>query len=431
MMLRFNKDWTDDQQVAITEALDLDQEQCERLFEEHKILKLNDKQSAAWEAYQKNPTAAPDAGGELPPADIKIAGNVLSHAIEMEKVIDTDKDIDARVRLTLTSQEEIKKGPMILCHMMRVKYGPQRMAAFPEVGSPFKDVEASDKTGKTVYLPCDNPDRYTVQRKGKKPGTVVNEPHDFYTEFANRTPMGKIIQDALKAIDAARDVYESKKSYKTCEAYTAGNGEVIDFPAMTAYDVQAELSTWNKRASTLASQYRDAVRLDRAWIKLETYPGINFIVAKKKDGSIDDRRMYPITIQDKENPGDFDTYTPKSILNFDVDLAVTNGGKYSDLMDTVGRGAQDDDETPLAERIKGPEQAAEYLAELAAWLEVDGNDTAFTVFLNKTDKAGKHVNDDALLSLASVAESTEALVAPYNKRVAALKESKERIAASK
>lgn len=432
MKLSHNKDWTEQNEIDIAEAVELTEQQCERLFEQNKAIVLSDKQSALFEAWQKTSSAAPDGGDkETPPADIKIAGNVLSHAIEMEKVIDGNAAIDARVRLTLNSIEETKKGSLILCQMLRTTYGPQRMAAFPEVGSPFKDEDASNKTGKTVYLPCDNPDRYTVQRKGKKPGTVVNEPHDFYSEYANRTPYGRIIQDALKAIDAARDVYENKKSYKTCDAYTAGNGEVIDFPTMSAMDVQSELSMWNKRASALAGQYRDAIKLDRAWTKLEVYPGINFIVAKKKDGSINDSRMYPITIQDKENPGDFDTYTPKSILNFDVELALANGGKYSDLMDTVGRGAQEADDTPLAERIKDVEQAAEYIGELAAWLEVSGNDTKLTVFLNKTDKAGKHVHDDELLSTSSLAESLDAIASAFNKRVASLKEKAELKTASK
>ena len=417
MKLKYNSNWSEDQEVEIDEACSLTEEQGLALFEQHKTIVLSDEQAAAFEAWVQADDGNEDPGaGDVPVATVAVASGVLSKAIEMEKKIDADKDINDRVRLTIKSGEEAKKGPLALCALLRAKFGAEGMAAFPDVGSPFKDPD--DAEGKR-YLPCNNPDRYTVQRDGKK--GKVNEPHSFYQDFADRTPYGRVITAALNAIDAARDVYRDQKTYKNCKPYVTEDNETLDFPNITAWDVQALLTTWNKRRSNLATAYKQAVRVDRQIIAMSEYPGITLQIAKNKDGSIDASRLYPITIADKNNAGDFGTFTPTNFLKLDCDKAGKNGGTYADLMATVGRGKQED-KTPMAERIKSPAKAAEYIAELAAWLETDGNDNQLTVYLNQKDNKGIFTHDDAVKSLGSASEAMEALASRFNKRIASLME---------
>lgn len=410
MILKFNKDWTEDQQVELSEALSLTEKQEERLFADEKPITLNDEQAAAYENWTKK-SKDNDGGDVAPVASVAVASGIMSKAIEMEKKIEGNAEIDSRVRLTIKSGEELKRGPFVLCDLLRKTYGKEGMASFPEVGSPFKDPD--DGEGKR-YLPCNNPDRYTVQRDGKK--GKVNEPRSFYADYAGATAYGKDILSVLQAINDAKDVFKEVKSYKTVKPFTL-SGETIDFANMNNYQVAGLASTWNGRWSKTVSAYKQSIRLDRQLNKAEEMASITLHIARGKDGTI--IGTYPITIANKENPAEFSTYTPTNFLSLDFDKAVANGGTYADLIATVGKGANNEPAL-LAARIKSASKAAEYIAELAAWFEVDGNAKDFQLYLNSKDNAGKFVHDDAVLSTGKLNEQMDSAATKQSARYAAL-----------
>lgn len=415
MKLSYNEAWTEDQEVELMELLELDSDKETKLFENKKTIVLNDQQAAAYENWTKK-SKDNDGGDVAPVVTVQVASGILSKAIEMEKVIDTDKDINDRVRLTVHSGEEVKKGVAILCDMLRKKYGKDGMASFPEVGSPFKDPD--DPEGKR-NLPCNNPDRYTVQVDGKK--GKVNSPRSFYSDFAAATPYGKVIIHTLDAINAAREVYRGLGSYKTVKPFTL-EGETINFADMNAYEVSSLLKMWTARLSSLTNAYKQAVRFDRQLIAVGGMAGITMYESRGKSGEY--VGTYPITLANKFDPiKENKVFTPTNFLNLDVDKAIKNAsddkGHFEALMATVGKGSTTEPAL-LAARIKSPAKAAEYIAELAAWFEVDGNAKDYQLFLNSKDNTGKFVHDDAVLSTGKLNEQMDSAATKQSARYAAL-----------
>lgn len=424
MKVSYDKTWTEDNEVAIAELFDLSEDQVTKLFTDHKTIVVADSFKQKWEQLQSRIKSDRDVETAEQPIvkDVSIAGSHAKLARDMADVIKNDSEINARVKLTIVSGEEVKRGPLALCLLMENRYNKtgsnMTLAMFPDHDAKGweQTIEHDDGTKEKIAA-SDNP----AQWKRKVDKKMVT--FDFYQVYADDTVFGEECAGALEACQNAQAKFKEAGSAKGIASYTTTSGEVLEFSKMTGHDIDAETRTWSQRRSRLAGQYRAAVRLHKQIAKLSEYDGINLTVAKRPDGTLK-RVTSPITIQDANDLGEYKQFTPMSLLNLDIDKAVNNGSTYESLMTTIKKAQPDDGGEKLVESIKSAKTADEYVAELVSYLQKKkpSGEFAFNVYLNEKDKDGVFVHDDLLLSCRTLSDILDSILSKHERRLGELDE---------
>lgn len=410
-LLKFNADWSEEQQVELNDLLGLTEEQGDKLFVEEKSIALNADQAKAFERWLSDQDVAAAAVADNAPvaadtSTINASEPVRAHAIELVNLIADNPAIDTNFRKVIEATEQMKRGAIALCFMLRKAYG-DKLDDFPVPGSQSWQ---EGKDGEEGFKPAsNNPDRYRVKTKGKKSDVWVK--FSFYDDYARNTPFGTEIVAALEAISNALSVYGDSGSFrkagKPIEAFQSANGEVINFATMTQPQVKAAEKMWSQRLTAIASSIKTAIKVNAQLnrLQLELKDEIDVQIATNADGSIA-ATAYPINIINKRNVSEYKPFASSGLLALDVDKAVANGGSFDHLMATTGKGTDDSSGETVAE-IKNVGKFDEYIAAVLNWLDRDTAEKELLTYLAAKDKQGKFLHDHLVMSLHKLVDALD------------------------
>lgn len=256
---------------------------------------------------------------------------------------------------------EIKKrGPCVIVQDLRRDIPADIFAAFPVPGT--KDM--GDKSN-TPY------DRYRAVVAGRKGGV----PASLFMDIARLTKKGRDIRANIKSIDSVKDSPADAKA---------------EHKAMGRYDRQGLRSRLvaqeNSHKQSIVNAVKIMQQMDLVAAKLPKV-GVDFIYEDEAKTTI---MPTPdcIKIYSKADPMVGDLVSWGSFITMDVEAALADGGKWSDLQATAGSGAGGGGSAE-GFKITGAEGWQAGINAVNTWFEDKENQATVEARLNK-----KETSDD-------------------------------------
>lgn len=313
---------------------------------------------------------------------IAIADSIRELAAEMAEIANQDDALALLTTEALDAGETVKRSPLTIMVRLQKDFG-DKLNTWPVPGS---------KGG-------DNPDVYTTKEMNAKK-EWVDKPHAFYKDLVADLAEGEAILETIAELDVADNTPEKGKK-EHVELGTLG--------------IQQARSMMRQRFDAMVELYRSAMRLHHKIAELHENFGdvVKVDYSRDKDKVTPKKATLPLFIQDIAEPTKAKAFGVKAFTNLNVAKAKAKGGDYFAIVSSGGRqggegqGAGDDDAEGFS--VSGENFDDTTAAYANFWDDVDNVQIVYKE-LNAKDKAGNHVSDELLLSLATIAENTSAII---------------------
>lgn len=297
----------------------------------------------------------------------------------------------------LNRKEAVQIGALPTAFELLRMFGDDGIAALPIVGS-TKD---SGKNNWDVYETTET----------KDDGSTVTREHSVIADLAYASPNGVAIDTEITRINAALAKKEdAPDKYKT----------------LSDVEQKSKKARLTQRRSNLRALWQRSIRIIQQMVRFSEMntldvrvfttpvkPDSGLIYLVPGEQSYNGKPEYLVNVPKPFILGEVDPDTNRvtektsvsisTFLSYDVQKAIDNGGKFSDLLATAGRKPKDGAPTTL-KPITGESKAGEYWAELEAYYcdPKDGN--------NRVAKLMATKNDAAFLSACRVAGAVNGFI---------------------
>jgi hypothetical protein len=386
--LKYNASWTEDDEVAIDEALGLTEEQGIKLFTQKGTIVITAEQATALVALaDKDEEAAPAATPEAPEGtpkegdkdakvdetpdvvDVHIVTQRERAATEMgEKLSEATNTVLAK---GYEARETVNITPLLTYLAMVADLGKPAVQAMPKPNTYLKDGATWFGTGdKKVKLATNEPyDKYSAQDlSGKKPKKV---PMSYYKTEALATKEGKKWQAELQEVDKALAVLKENKLKTVPEGKWKGFAKAALARRSTLY---------TSRITYIQGALGRAVKLAHQCYAFDSLSGVKYSFDQEKVGEQmmyvnrnEPVQIWDVTFEKNEKTGntiekhsDPINLSIGAFLKFDVAEAIKIAGSadkvtYETLAKTVERDTQT--ETPGTKEADWSKHAIENVAQ--------------------------------------------------------------------
>ena len=351
--LKFDSDWTEEQQVELSERLELTPELDERLFADQKTIVISAEQATEYVALVaewNKETGGDDTGDtgatgdkapvEEPTVDIHVRTQMEREAFAIgEAMPETTLQV---IEDNYIADERTKVGTMLLADRLLKDEGKTIAEAkalilsWPEAGTdPKSKDESKHPHGQN------RADYYHFKPAGTK--KLIRK--SFYQNMFDATTKGEALLASASACD--KTLVDNKDNLKIATGPHSG---------MKKSEVTAERDLWNTRLKSGATQLRAAVAYIWQCYAFDNLSLVGYMQDRKSNGDVRNANK-PIRIWSKEKdpatgalvPMEADNVTIKQFLKYDVAAATALAGgvdkvTVEHLDKTVERDTGGDDE---------------------------------------------------------------------------------------
>jgi hypothetical protein len=289
----------------------------------------------------------------------------------------------------------VKNGALTFLSFLRVTYPDNTLLGWPRPGTNAKDNPGLNNLDKAT--------RMGVNARTGKRGPV---PVSFYDELSDNTAVGKDACDHLEAISKCRkNPKDNSISADMAKKYSTASVRTFD----------ADESLYQTRKDDFRNLVKRAMLVWFMMADLQNFPKVSVEILTEKDNEGKDigvrRTGTPIWLESTTEKGVYRALSVTQFLSIDIDAAKSAGGTFEDIIATLGKGADEDDEVEGLPAIPAGDTEAifDHCAVLAAWFEDVNN-------VKKLIAAVPKVDGHAALSLYNLSAALESAAHHFEKK---------------